>query len=110
MLDHLGRIGVDVEHGRNVIDYFEENSVGRAGVVLKDGSKEHADIVIAADGVSGHSWKLLLGREIQARPSGDAIFRASFPVEHAIANPLVAKTFIEGEPKNGRPTIHGYMG
>ncbi|RMZ90293.1 hypothetical protein DV736_g2481, partial [Chaetothyriales sp. CBS 134916] len=110
MLEHLERMGVHVEYGREVVDYFENTPAGRAGVIFSDGSRHDADIVIAADGVNGHSWKLVLGREMRAQPSGDAIFRTDFPVRHAITNPIVAEKFIGNKQADGQPMVHIYMG
>ncbi len=109
MLDQLERTGVDVEFGKEVVDYFEDETSGRAGVVLKDRSKHDADVVIAADGAHTHSNKLVLGRETKARPSGDAIFRTSYPLNKAMTNPLVAKKLI-GDEEQREPMVHLYMG
>ena len=60
-LDPLDRIGVQVEYGKEVVNYFEDAESGRAGVVLKDGSRHEADLVVTADGLHGQSWALVAG-------------------------------------------------
>ena len=110
MLDHLERTGVEVQFGNEVVDYFEDEATSRAGVILSDGSRHDADIVVAADGVNSHSWKLVLGREVRARPSGDAIFRVSYPLSQTIANSLIAEKFIGSEKEDSQPILHIYLG
>jgi 2-polyprenyl-6-methoxyphenol hydroxylase-like FAD-dependent oxidoreductase len=107
MITQLRRVGVPVEHGKEVVDYFEHAASGCAGVVLKDGSRHEANLVIAADGVHSRSWKLTLGHEVPARPSGDAIFRVSYPVEVGLKDPLIATEYplLEGE----RPQVNSYI-
>lgn len=91
--EQLGKIGIEAEYDKEVVDYFEDEQGGSAGVVLKDGSRHEADLVVAADGVRGASWTLVAGRPVPARSSGDAIFRVAYPVELAVADPMVAERF-----------------
>ncbi|GJN71741.1 hypothetical protein PLICBS_005809 [Purpureocillium lilacinum] len=108
MLEHLRRVGVPVEHGAEVREYFEDENCGRAGVVLGDGSRREADLVIAADGVHGRSWELVLGEEVPARPSGDAMFRVSYPFGGGLQDPVIDAEYplLEGD----RPQVNGYIG
>ena len=53
--DRLARVGIEVEFDKEVVDYFEKESERRAGVVLKNGSRHKADLVVAAGGVKGTS-------------------------------------------------------
>jgi 2-polyprenyl-6-methoxyphenol hydroxylase-like FAD-dependent oxidoreductase len=76
-----------------VVNYFENGDDGKAGVVLKDGSRHEADLVVAADGVRGNSWPLVAGHPVPARSSGHAIFRVAYPVENALADPMIAERF-----------------
>lgn len=93
LAEQLAQVDIKVEYGMEVKDYFEDAAKGRAGVLLKDGSKHEADIVVAADGVRGNSWPLVAGKPVPARSSGDAIFRVAYPVELALADPMVAERF-----------------
>lgn len=104
MRDHLQRLGVPVRHGMESESYFENDR--RAGVILKDGSHHEADLVIAADGVHGRSWKLVLGNEVLAQPSGDAIFRVSYPADVGLKDPVIASAF--SLSPEGRPEVHIY--
>ena len=93
ILEQLQKCGLEVEYGKEVVDYFEDAANHRAGVVLKDGSKHEADLVVAADGVRGASWPLVAGQPIPARPSGQAVLRVAYPVELALADPMIAERF-----------------
>lgn len=91
--EQLAQVGIDVEYSMEVTKYFEDVSKGRAGVVTKDGSTYEADLVVAADGVRGNSWPLVAGEPVPAQSSGDAIFRVAYPVELALADPMIAERF-----------------
>ncbi|PWY71713.1 FAD/NAD(P)-binding domain-containing protein [Aspergillus heteromorphus CBS 117.55] len=92
-------IGIPVEYGHRAVEYFEDGPAGRAGVVLEDGARLEADVVVAADGIGSHSTAVTLGRELRARPAGESMYRTSFPVELAMADPMVRKRFppVEGD-------------
>ncbi|KAF2173599.1 hypothetical protein M409DRAFT_15878 [Zasmidium cellare ATCC 36951] len=93
LLEQMERLGIEIEFGKEVVDYYEGVKSAKAGVVLKDGSKEEADLVIAADGLRGKSWSLVAGEPVPVRSSGSAVFRAAYPVELAIKDPEVAARF-----------------
>ncbi|KAF2422981.1 FAD/NAD(P)-binding domain-containing protein [Tothia fuscella] len=93
LLSQLDKIGVEVEYERPVVDYFEDEKSGQAGVVLQDGSRLQADVVVAADGIRTASSPLVVGEPVPAKSSGHAIFRVAYPVELAVADPLVAERF-----------------
>ena len=98
LLDELKKTGVQVEYGKDAVDYFEDEAAKKAGVVLKDGTKIFADLVVAADGRRSRSWALVEGQPVPARSSGHAIFRCVVPAEDALADPEIAKRFplVEG--------------
>ena len=87
----LNMIGITIEYSKEVDEYFEDEDV--AGVKLKDGSLETADVVIAADGARTRSLPLVLGHDVPARSSGSSMFRVAYPVEYALADPMVADRF-----------------
>ncbi|CAK4030915.1 FAD NAD(P)-binding domain-containing [Lecanosticta acicola] len=93
LLEQLRKIGIEVEYDNGVVDYFEDapNQVG--GVVLEDGSKHTANVVVAADGVRSKSWSLVAGHPVPAKSSGNGIFRVAYPVELALADPMIAERF-----------------
>ncbi|TVY43407.1 FAD-dependent monooxygenase [Lachnellula occidentalis] len=89
LLAQARRIGVDITFGTRVVDYFEDGENQKAGVILENGDKLEADIVIAADGVGTKSNKLVNGHDIRAYPSGFSIFRTAFPIDIALSDPAV---------------------
>lgn len=108
LYEQLGQIGLDVEFNKEVVEYFEDEARGRAGVLLKDGSRMEADLVVAADGVRGKSWSLVAGQPVPARSSGDAMFRVAFPVEHVLSDPEIVQRF--PFDASGRSIIHLIFG
>jgi 2-polyprenyl-6-methoxyphenol hydroxylase-like FAD-dependent oxidoreductase len=109
LYEQLGQIGLKVEFDKDVVEYFEDEDRGRAGVILKDGSRLEADLVVAADGVRGKSWSLVAGHPVPARSSGDAVFRVAFPAEHVLSDPDIVQRFPFDE-KTGRSIIHLIFG
>lgn len=65
-------MGIYVEFNQRVVDYYEDIKYGKGGVVMEDGSRYEADIVIAADGVGSRSQGLV-GGQVRAISSGRAI-------------------------------------
>lgn len=84
-------LGVDVSFGQRVIDYFEDENKG--GVILEDGSKMDADVVVAADGLGTKSHKLINGHEIRAMSSNHSILRTAYHVDNFITHPELDKAF-----------------
>lgn len=108
LLEQIEKVGIKIEFGKEVVDYYEDISRARAGVILKDESKQEADLVIAADGLRGKSWSLVAGQPIPARPSGSAVFRAAYPVELALKDPMIAERFPLAE--DGRSIFELWVG
>lgn len=92
MLAQLRRVGVIVEHGREVASYFDNEEDG-AGVILRDGTPLKADLIVAADGLQSRSCKLVYGKEIPVKPVGTAAFRASYPPQLAADNAIIQKAY-----------------
>ena len=108
LLEQLDKCGIEVEFDKEVVDYFEDATSRRAGVLLKDGSKYEADLVVAADGVRGRSVSLVAGGPVPARSSGNAAFRVAYPVELALADPVIAERFKLKE--DGRSVMEMWTG
>jgi 2-polyprenyl-6-methoxyphenol hydroxylase-like FAD-dependent oxidoreductase len=60
-LGYVQELGIKVEFSTTVEDYFETD--GEGVVILADGQKLAADLVVAADGVDSKSWALVLGEK-----------------------------------------------
>lgn len=85
--------GIEIEFGKGVVDYFEDERLKKGGVVLESGEKCTGDVVVAAEGWHGKSWGLIAGEPVPAKSSGTAIFRAAYPVELALKDPMIAERF-----------------
>ncbi len=108
LLAQTRKTGMGVEYNQRAIDYYENETIGKGGVVLEGSIKREADLVIAADGLGTESYKLVVSHEVEAKSSGYAIYRTAYPVEHALADPLVAESFQLLE--DGRSVFEMWMG
>ncbi|GIZ36578.1 hypothetical protein CKM354_000004800 [Cercospora kikuchii] len=81
--------GVSVEYDTAGEEFFETKDQG--GIILKDGRKFTADLVVASDGIGSKSWKLFAGTNTSPVSSGFVLYRITFPVEEALKSPLVAE-------------------
>ncbi|KAF4872092.1 FAD-dependent monooxygenase fsr3 [Colletotrichum siamense] len=91
LLNYATEIGVPIDRGQEVEDFFETEDLG--GVILSDGRKLTADIVVAADGVGSKSWSLVTGTKEKPISSGYALYRTSYPAEKALESPALAEFF-----------------
>lgn len=96
--DYASDLGIEIEFDCAGTGYFETQD--RGGVVLSDGRRLEADVVVAADGVGSKSWGLVLGSETQPISSGFVLYRVTFPAAKALENPVIAKEF-EGHKDRG---------
>lgn len=108
LLEQLEKCGVEIEFSHEVVEYFENDTCNQAGVVLKDGSRHSADLVIAADGIRSPSWRLVSGRPVAAQPTGNAAFRCAYPIENTLRDPVLAEHFREFE--GGRSNLQMWIG
>jgi 2-polyprenyl-6-methoxyphenol hydroxylase-like FAD-dependent oxidoreductase len=83
---------IDIRCDSKVTGYWETDDQG--GVELARGGILRADMVVAADGIHSKSWTLVSGKEPKIYPSGLAMFRAAFPVKHALSDPLLRKKWM----------------
>ncbi|KAJ5808969.1 hypothetical protein N7474_010238 [Penicillium riverlandense] len=108
LADQAEKLGIFVEYGTRVVEYYEEPIADNAGVVLENEMKIEADVVFAADGIGSKSSSAIMGHMVPARSTGFAIYRAAFPVELADADPMVRHRF---KPLNdGTPVVEVWMG
>lgn len=103
------KLGVKIDFGCRVVDYFESEATGKGGCVTEDGKRYEADVVIAADGVGSKSQKLV-GGQVRARSSGRAMWRAAFPIENLDKDPAVKEHFKMVGPDNSEPIVRTYLG
>jgi 2-polyprenyl-6-methoxyphenol hydroxylase-like FAD-dependent oxidoreductase len=90
-VSQVERLGIQVQFGRRVVDYFENDDKTKGGCITADGERFDADIVIAADGVGSKSQRLV-GGQVRARSSGRAMWRAAFPIEASVQFRVLAQS------------------
>lgn len=99
--EYVRHLGIKITYSANVVEYFE--TAAAAGIRLGNGQTQTADIIVAADGVGTKAWGLLHGSKAEPINSGFAVSRVTFPAEHALKNPIIAKEF---EGFKHRVSIH----
>ncbi|CAN9252061.1 unnamed protein product [Alternaria sp. RS040] len=93
---YVKELGIPITHECRVGAYFETNQTG--GVILDNGERIIADVVVAADGVSTKSREIIDGNKDKPIKSGFVVYRSSFPAGPAIKkSPLLAKAFTDYE-------------
>ncbi|KAL6703090.1 hypothetical protein ACN47E_010227 [Coniothyrium glycines] len=93
MYEYSQELGIPITYEQKVVEYFESDS-DTAGVVLADGSKQTADLVVAADGVGSRSRIIVDGfRDAPPISSGFILYRASYPNTEIMKDPMVANEF-----------------
>lgn len=91
LFEYAKNLGIQVEFSATAVEYFENDEQG--GVVLSDGRRLTADVVVAADGVGSRSWELVAGSRDPPISSGFVMYRVTFPVAPALENPVIAAEF-----------------
>ncbi|KAJ5156319.1 hypothetical protein N7492_009122 [Penicillium capsulatum] len=56
----LEKLGLEIEYGKRVMEYFEDPELQKAGVVVEDGERIEADVVLAADGIGSKSARVTI--------------------------------------------------
>ncbi|KAJ5428714.1 Monooxygenase FAD-binding [Penicillium cf. griseofulvum] len=89
LYEYVTQLGIPVEFSVTASDFFQAED--HAGVILSDGRRLTADVVVAADGVSTKSWTLVVGSKEPPISSGFILYRVTFPAAPALENPVIAK-------------------
>ena len=63
----LEKVGVEIAYEKHAVEYHEDQEKQKGVVVLADGEKLEADVVVAADGIGTKSHKLVNGKDINPR-------------------------------------------
>ncbi|GCB20109.1 3-hydroxybenzoate 6-hydroxylase 1 [Aspergillus awamori] len=88
LYEYVEGLGIAIEFSATASEFFETEDHG--GVVLSDGRRLTADVVVAADGVGSKSWSLVVGNREHPISSGFVLYRVTFPVEPVLKNPVIA--------------------
>ena len=99
-------LGIPIHLGQHVSQYFEDDE--QAGIVLANGTRVTADLVIGADGVRSKARELVLGYVDKPKSSGYAVWRAWFPNDDMIRDPRTKEFCENGDTFNGwiGPDVH----
>ncbi|KAI0022615.1 FAD/NAD(P)-binding domain-containing protein [Xylariomycetidae sp. FL0641] len=99
-------LGIPIHLGNKIRTYFEDEN--QSGIVLENGDRVAADLVIAADGVRSKARESVLGYEDKPKSSGYAVWRAWFPNTDMLADPETAHFCNDGDTFNGwiGPDMH----
>lgn len=104
----IERFGIEVSFGKRVVQYFEDPERGVAGVVTDGGDRAEADIVLAVDGLSSSSQDIVMPNGNKGMRSGRSVFRCAYPLDLAMADPLVKEHF---GPRDGKfPVVQTWLG
>jgi 2-polyprenyl-6-methoxyphenol hydroxylase-like FAD-dependent oxidoreductase len=106
--DYVMSLGIPLTWGQRIVDYFEDLEANKGGCISESGERFEADLVIAADGVSSFSWKIVSGQNEEPKSSGFSVYRVAYPTKLAYKDSLVKKTF--ALPDNGDDICHLYLG
>ncbi|KAF2867754.1 hypothetical protein BDV95DRAFT_581685 [Massariosphaeria phaeospora] len=106
VFNYAKEVGVEINLGHRVQNYWETEE--GAGLVLEDGTKVEADVVVGSDGVRSKARTLVLGYEDKPKSSGYAVFRAWFSNKDMMADPETRQFCENGDTFNGwiGPDVH----
>ncbi|KAL3599767.1 hypothetical protein FPOAC2_03995 [Fusarium poae] len=105
LYEYVEQLGIPIEFSATASEFFETDDHG--GVVLSDGRRLTADVVVAADGVGSKSGGLVVGSNDPPISSGFVLYRVTFPVAPALKNPVIAA---ELGGFNDRTSLHAGPG
>ncbi|PSN64201.1 FAD/NAD(P)-binding domain-containing protein [Corynespora cassiicola Philippines] len=103
LFEYAESLGIPIECDAKAKDFFETKEHG--GIILTDGRRLTADVVVAADGVGTKSWETVIGTKDKPISSGFVLYRNSYPATPALKNPIVAAEV--GDAKEKSWLIHG---
>ncbi|KAG2746956.1 FAD/NAD(P)-binding domain-containing protein [Suillus brevipes Sb2] len=99
LFEHAKSLGIEIRMGQQVVEYWEDEANGKAGVKIQTGELFDADVIVAADGVKSFARQFVIGYRDNPKPSGYAIYRAWFDAEeHGVTtDPLTDFLSIHGD-------------
>ncbi|KAG2046616.1 FAD/NAD(P)-binding domain-containing protein [Suillus hirtellus] len=98
LFEHAKSLGIEIRMGHQVVEYWEDEANGKAGVKIQTGETFDADVIVAADGVKSLARKYVIGYRDNPKPSGYAIYRAWFDAEeHGIVTDPLTNFLTHGD-------------
>ena len=97
LYEYATSLGISITFGTRVIDYEEEEEIGRVYAVTERGDRLEADLIVAADGIGSKSTKAVLGSgnasPISPISSGFSNYRVAFPTELIYQDAYLAEQY-----------------
>ncbi|KAG1767549.1 monooxygenase [Suillus occidentalis] len=99
LFEHAKSLGIEIRMGQQVVEYWEDEANGKAGIKTQTGESFDADVIVAADGVKSLARQFVIGYHDNPKSSGYAIYRAWFDAEeHGVTtDPLTDFLAIHGD-------------
>lgn len=102
------KFNIPVSFGKRVVKYSEDAERGVASVVSDSGDRAEADVILAADGLNSSSQEIVMPNGNKGMRSGRSVFRSAYPLDLAMADPLVKEFF---GPKDSKfPVTQTWLG
>ncbi|KAI0203407.1 salicylate hydroxylase [Astrocystis sublimbata] len=100
-LDAVRDAGIEIRMGCEVVDYADPDPDSHAlpAIILADGTRVAADVVIGADGIKSRARELVLGFADAPKSSGYSCYRAYFEGKHLREDPL-CREFVDHDCVN----------
>lgn len=88
LVEEARRLQIPLANSADVVEYLED--VHKGTVVLADGRRLEADLIVAADGAGTKSASLIRRRR-DLTSSGYSVYRAAYPLDLAMSNDMLRK-------------------
>jgi salicylate hydroxylase len=97
-LDAVRDAGIEIRMGCDVVNYRDDKE-SQPAIILADGTKAVADLIVGADGIKSLARELVLGFTDAPKSSGYSCYRAYFPGRDLKEDPL-CKEFVDHDCVN----------
>src|SRR5438045_1082930 len=94
LLWQVAKLGLKVDYGKCMCNYFEDMAAGKGSVVLEVGLIHLADIVIAANSLKSYSEILIAGHHTPTKSSSMSIYCTAYPLTS------LSLRFLSNSPKS----------
>ncbi|KAI0399492.1 salicylate hydroxylase [Xylaria palmicola] len=98
LLDAVADAGIEIRMGSEIVDY-EDEAASQPAIILADGTRVSADIIIGADGIKSRARELVLGFSDAPKSSGYSCYRAYFPGADLKQDPM-CREFVDHDCVN----------
>lgn len=103
LLERMEQLGGKVECNSRALDVIVEGEGESATVVLADGRRVSADVVVGADGINSRMREVLVGKSEAPTPTGDLAYRLLLSTKEMLKDPELASFVTD-------PQVNYWMG